>query len=217
MTLVLQLTWVKHQGNLWSGHQVLLAIVSKACCAAHPCFCVFKHMDMKRADVKKNNKFCKASVVPKLWFCFQSVCLHRPAQLTVFFMHWPKACCKELKPVLYSRGLGWASSEALQKLNWCGSQYLFSAFVPNSNFPKKMWMSNAVLTGQNLPHPVYERVSETRKQLALLWYFLYQTVQHTGTRQWSAFSNYGEHVFLKRKSRFFLLSLQQELALKNIY
>lgn len=63
--------------------------------------------------------------------------------------------------MLYSRGLGWASSEALQKLNWCGSQYLFSAFVPNSNFPKKMWISNAVLTGQNLPHPVYERVSET--------------------------------------------------------
>lgn len=117
MTLVLQLTWVKHQGNLWSGHQVLLGIVSKACCAAHPCFCVFKHMDMKRADVKKNNKFCKASVVPKLWFCFQSVYTDQHSL--------QYSLCTDQKPVAKSWNLcfileDWAGLHQRRSRSWTG-------------------------------------------------------------------------------------------------
>lgn len=133
-------------------------IVSKACCAAHPCFCVFKCMEIKRVDVKKYSS--KLLLYPSFGLFF-SYCVYTDQHSLQYSL------CTDQKPGAKSWNLcliheDWASFHQRHSGNWTGlgKQYLFSSFVPNWNFPKKMWMSNAVLTGQSLPHPVYECASE---------------------------------------------------------
>lgn len=169
-------------------------IVSKACCAAHPCFCVFKRMDIKRADVKRKNS-SRLLLHPSFGLIF-SYCVYTDQHSLQYSL------CTDQKAVVKSWNLcliheDCASFYQRCSRNWTGLGN--SACFLHLYQTRTSWRKCGCLMLFSQGRVCHIQCMNVRVKRENSWpfcvIFLYQTVQLAGTREWAAFSKLsGFHV-----------------------